>query len=288
MELLIKVDGGAQPNPGHGAAAAVAYELRGSTQPVSSASFYLGEGVSNNVAEHSAILLALRLGRNLGADGVVVQSDSKLAVNHFNGEWKASGRQLAPLVEHERAAARKYRRGASVVWVPRAQISEAHHLVQEELGRRGTSNRKKRRQDSVARVAADVSSFLRSAGVPVLQQTRLAVFTPGAAIVPVAHHYGGHPVLRPDVWADATALLDTMPVWFAWRPYGDSDVPLPAAEVQVAIGRRGARDGRGGGCELLMAPAEALTGVSGPDAHFVLLSGVWSPAREAAWWTDGL
>ena len=61
--------------------------------PVASISDYLGIA-TNNVAEYTAVVRALRLARELGADEVDLLLDSKLIVEQLHGRWKVKDAKL--------------------------------------------------------------------------------------------------------------------------------------------------------------------------------------------------
>ena len=94
MKAVVHVDGGARGNPGPAAAAAVATTADG--DELSERSAYLGEA-TNNVAEYRAVLLALELARELGANEVEVVNDSELVARQIGGEYKVKHAGLKPL-----------------------------------------------------------------------------------------------------------------------------------------------------------------------------------------------
>lgn len=297
-EMLFRCDGGA--NAKHSAAACVGYDMTAGgrpTHPRVSKAVYLGDA-SSNVAEHVALLLALRTAKQLGATRVVVQSDSRLTVNHFTGHWTASGRQLSSLTEHCRSVARRFRHGVDVVWVPRDEVAEAHHLVQAELADRA-GKRPMKRTDAQSRIEADVHDYLQTIGVPPFQQTSLAIFVAGCAFVPLATHTDGTPSVTAERWANIEQLNEVQPAIVLWRPYGAKPSPIPAEELKAVRTVRGIRNNkRDGGAELMVAYADDLDfreiarpfgagprlGEDGTPIGW--LFGTWRPAREAAWWMD--
>jgi ribonuclease HI len=86
----------------------------------------LGEG-TNNEAEWSALLFALYQAAALGADEVLVHSDSKVVVNQFNGGWRVHQNHLRAYYAEAKKAAKAVPRVA-VSWVPRAQNAAADRL----------------------------------------------------------------------------------------------------------------------------------------------------------------
>jgi ribonuclease HI len=70
--------------------------------PDASISDYLGIQ-TNNVAEYTAVVRALRLARELSARDVRLLLDSKLIVEQLHGRWRVKDAKLAPLHGEARA-----------------------------------------------------------------------------------------------------------------------------------------------------------------------------------------
>lgn len=133
MKLRIRIDGAAQPNPGRGSCAAVFF--RGQDNfPYAAKSKYLGI-VSNNVAEHEGLILALTSAIQMGFKNVLVESDSMVVVNQFNNTWTVSSPTLQELVKKERELASRLAK-VEVVWVGRDNVIEAHTVAGFELEQR--------------------------------------------------------------------------------------------------------------------------------------------------------
>src|SRR3989449_11006800 len=112
-------------NPGTGAYGYVVYDSSGK---LAEGNDVVGDNVSNNFAEYSALVAALNelLRRGLTKD-VTIKSDSKLLVNQMIGKWK---RRKGGYLEKYREAselAKKFE-GLALEWVPREKNSEADHL----------------------------------------------------------------------------------------------------------------------------------------------------------------
>jgi ribonuclease HI len=88
-----------------------------------------GEGMSNNVAEYTALWKALLklYENNLTDEEVIVKSDSRLVVNQMKGYWDVHGG-----LYYRSCAKAKILKGLfdkiSFVWVPREENSEADKL----------------------------------------------------------------------------------------------------------------------------------------------------------------
>jgi ribonuclease HI len=97
--LLIRTDGASRSNPGPASAGAV---LIDATLPnaaavdapvVSVVSRPLGVQ-TNNVAEYTALVLALREAQRLGASSIDLRLDSKLIVEQLHGRWRVKDAKM--------------------------------------------------------------------------------------------------------------------------------------------------------------------------------------------------
>ena len=134
MKVVVHVDGGSRGNPGAAAAAAVVAAPDG--QVLDEASEYLGDDLSNNVAEYRGLLLGLDRARELGASEVEVVNDSELVAKQVNGLYKVKHRDMKPLHAAAVAALADFARW-SVRSVPRAQNAGADALVNQALDAHG-------------------------------------------------------------------------------------------------------------------------------------------------------
>jgi ribonuclease HI len=123
------VDGGARGNPGPAGIAAVVAEPEGVV--LAEQGEYIGE-TTNNVAEYRAVLLGLRLARELGARQVEVVNDSELVARQINGVYKVKHAGLKPLFQETMEALRGFDRWA-VRNVRREANERADQLVNEAL-----------------------------------------------------------------------------------------------------------------------------------------------------------
>lgn len=85
MKLLIYTDGGSRGNPGPSASGIVIKDTKGKV--LTAYGEYLGRQ-TNNFAEYSAIISALKRAKTLGATEIMLYADSKLAVEQLNRNWK--------------------------------------------------------------------------------------------------------------------------------------------------------------------------------------------------------
>ena len=94
MKLITFTDGGARGNPGPAAAGIVIKNDSGIT--LESFGVYLGEN-TNNFAEYSALLEALKKAKDMGASEVECFLDSELVVKQMRREYKVKEPELQKL-----------------------------------------------------------------------------------------------------------------------------------------------------------------------------------------------
>lgn len=127
----VNSDGGSRGNPGPSAAAYVLWDAHGSKLEVGGE--YIGIS-TNNQAEYTAVLLALRALRNYADtnDRVECSIDSLLVVNQLNGLYKIKNRDLWPIHQEILELAKQF--GAvSYHHVPREENTDADAKVNEIL-----------------------------------------------------------------------------------------------------------------------------------------------------------
>ncbi|HEX4591310.1 MAG TPA: ribonuclease HI family protein [Gemmataceae bacterium] len=128
MDATIYTDGAARGNPGP-AAAAFVIEQPGRS-PVEHAEKI---GIAtNNVAEYTALILALERAAALQLRRVDVRSDSELMVKQFNGEYSVKNSELKELYAEARAMARRLDT-VTVSHVRRAENRRADQLCNAVL-----------------------------------------------------------------------------------------------------------------------------------------------------------
>ncbi len=137
--LIIRTDGAARGNPGPASLGAVLIDAaapdarRPNAQPIASISEYLGVQ-TNNVAEYAAVIRALTLAEELGAQEVDLLLDSKLIVEQTHGRWRVKDAKLIPLSADVRSRLAHFSRW-SASHVPRAQNKQADALCNEAIDR---------------------------------------------------------------------------------------------------------------------------------------------------------
>ena len=86
-------DGCSKGNPGKAGAGAVIY--RNQIEIYSQSSF-VGNKITNNVAEYSGLILGLEKAQALNINRLHVKGDSMLAIKQLRGEFKVSSPSIAP------------------------------------------------------------------------------------------------------------------------------------------------------------------------------------------------
>lgn len=129
--FTIYTDGGSRGNPGPSASAYVIYSRDGKI--IESGGQYIGIA-TNNRAEYTAVLLALKAVANFGDSRSKLQFniDSLLVVNQMNGIYKIKNRDLWPLNQEIRQLIKDFQE-VRFVHVPREQNVVADAKVNEIL-----------------------------------------------------------------------------------------------------------------------------------------------------------
>lgn len=101
MKFTVYADGGSRGNPGPAGSGAIIQDEAGLV--IDTISKFLGV-TTNNVAEYSAVLIALEhltgfLGSDAERSDVTVRMDSMLVVKQMKGEWKIKHPNMVPLAE---------------------------------------------------------------------------------------------------------------------------------------------------------------------------------------------
>lgn len=94
QSVVIYTDGGARGNPGPGGIGVVISDAEGNLLKEHKA--FLGH-TTNNKAEYTAVIHALRLAKTLKAEEIVICSDSRLIVEQLNRRFKVRDPELAKL-----------------------------------------------------------------------------------------------------------------------------------------------------------------------------------------------
>lgn len=126
--VIAYFDGLCEPNPDGSACGGYAIMPHASnamTMIVGSRCFGRGDGMTNNVSEYRAALLALTTIWRSGYRGpVVLCGDSQLVVRQFTGQYTCQAKLLLPLLDRLRKSAECFE-GLTLEWVPREANEEA-------------------------------------------------------------------------------------------------------------------------------------------------------------------
>ena len=125
MRFRASIDGAARGNPGPAGAGVHIEAVDG--RPAEELFEALGKA-TNNVAEYSALLLALARAAELKAETVEILSDSLLLVQQVNGVFKVKAPHLIPLVSDAVRRAKQFRR-FSIRHIPREKNGLADRLA---------------------------------------------------------------------------------------------------------------------------------------------------------------
>lgn len=127
-QLVIYTDGASRGNPGPAGAGVVILDGKKKIKEISK---YLGE-TTNNIAEYSAVVIALEEALALKADEVVIKLDSELAAKQLNGEYKVKDQEIRKLFEKVLGILRVFKR-FEVRHIERAKNKEADKLANKAI-----------------------------------------------------------------------------------------------------------------------------------------------------------
>lgn len=96
-EATLHFDGASRDNPGQ---AATGYVLESGMVQLDSGGTYLGDDITNNVAEYRALFDSLSAALNYDIDDITIYGDSELIVKQVNGDWNCNDDTLSGLHEH--------------------------------------------------------------------------------------------------------------------------------------------------------------------------------------------
>ncbi len=126
-KFTVNTDGGSRGNPGP---AAIGIILK-STVETTRIGKYIGH-TTNNVAEYSALIEALKAAKDLKATELECLLDSELVVKQLNGLYKVKDTNMRRLWAEIKALEKHFKK-VGYKNIPRAQNSEADTIVNEIL-----------------------------------------------------------------------------------------------------------------------------------------------------------
>lgn len=136
MKLITFTDGGARGNPGPAAAGIVIKDENGHI--LDTYGEYLGEQ-TNNFAEYSALISALKRAKELGATEVECRLDSELVTKQMQGLYRVRDSQLQKLFIQAYNASTAFKK-ISYHHIFRENNKEADKMVNETLDKKNLPN----------------------------------------------------------------------------------------------------------------------------------------------------
>jgi ribonuclease HI len=134
-ELHVHVDGAARGNPGPAAIGVVVETRQG--KKVAAFGEVIGEA-TNNFAEYTALIHALRLLSIFEVDRLLLYTDSQLMACQVNGEYKVKEKTLRSLYTQVMSMLGRYRQ-YEVLYVSRKENAEADALANKALNEAGAA-----------------------------------------------------------------------------------------------------------------------------------------------------
>ena len=122
-------DGCSKGNPGKGGAGAVLYH---EDREIELCKSYVGDSVTNNMAEYTALIIGLEKSIELGIPDLVVKGDSLLVIRQMKGEYKVNSPSLLLLYKKAKELASSFR-SITFCHVYREENKRADQLSNEAL-----------------------------------------------------------------------------------------------------------------------------------------------------------
>ena len=128
MEIFC--DGACEPvNPnGYATWGFVAYGENGFEKHAAHGLIGHGSGMTNQVAEYTAVIEALKWAYKAGYRGFTIKTDSQLVVNQVKGAWKVNAEHLRKFVDRAVKGLQACESQGRIEWVPREQNMRADEL----------------------------------------------------------------------------------------------------------------------------------------------------------------
>ena len=132
--IICNFDGGCWPNPHGSAGGGVLITTDG--EILIEKGFYVGcgKGMSSNVAEYAALILALKHLKKHGMCGekIVVRGDSTLVINQMKGKWKIKSGLYKEYALLAKSLVKDFS-NISFRWIPRDLNTVCDSLAEEAL-----------------------------------------------------------------------------------------------------------------------------------------------------------
>ncbi len=121
----IFTDGACSGNPGE---AAIGIVIKDQGKVIKEISEAIGPA-TNNIAEYSALLRALKEAQVLGFKNICLHTDSELMFNQIRGTYKVKAEQIKPLYEQAMVLVKWFTK-IEFKWIPRELNKDADRLAQ--------------------------------------------------------------------------------------------------------------------------------------------------------------
>ncbi|PTD94092.1 ribonuclease H [archaeon SCG-AAA382B04] len=158
--MKLYFDGACEPkNPGgHGT---YGFVVKEDDKIVKEGSDYLGkgDGITNNVAEYTALIEGLKYLRDNCSDSKIkVYGDSQLVIRQMTGQYAVRSERIKPLWKEAKDIAKEM--NTFYQWVPREQNEEADALAVQEYEDKAFPKRKKKaKEEDMSVEKIDTSTF---------------------------------------------------------------------------------------------------------------------------------
>jgi ribonuclease HI len=106
-KAILFFDGCCKGNPGPGGSGFVLYEEDGATEIVAAAQF-VGDYVTNNVAEYNGLICGLKEAVKQGVEDLVVKGDSLLIIQQMRKEFQIRSSNLLPFYQEAAAIVKEF------------------------------------------------------------------------------------------------------------------------------------------------------------------------------------
>jgi ribonuclease HI/probable phosphoglycerate mutase len=130
QEYTLYCDGASRGNPGLASIGFALYDANG--YEVLGCGRYLGDQITNNVAEYESLLQGMQEAANLGVRHLRVRMDSQLAVRQVQGSYRVRNAGLLPLFQSVKQCISRFAT-FEIEHVPRTQNSRADALANVAL-----------------------------------------------------------------------------------------------------------------------------------------------------------
>ncbi len=128
MLLTARTDGASKGNPGP---SGIGFIIEKDGVVLKECCEYIGKA-TNNIAEYTAFIAALKRMKKLVASDVIIYSDSELAVKQINGIYKVKNKGLKPLYSKVIKLLEEFD-SFRVIHVPREENSTADRLANRAI-----------------------------------------------------------------------------------------------------------------------------------------------------------